>query len=333
MRSAKSVKRSHISKHAYQNKSHKKKSAKKAIFAYKEWKKTTYSSEKNEIVVNFSSVIKHNAVYNAPQQKIETNKENLKTNKSKEESVKYQPKKKSNEKVNEKPKQKTNEIKKSEVKVKVRPEPKAVEQKVEKKNEVIDIVKVEEKERIVKVESIPVVEKKIDSVQIEVVENPLTVDVNTKNDDTGMKASVDSGIDFNNVNHSTGSPSPPQNKSGSPSRVSASGNSFFDSVNKIVQTALGSAENRLPTKLQLNHNGGSRQRTHKLLPRDIKFCVKMLEKFGDDFESMSKSEDNVYMDTPSGIKRKIRTFKESPYYEQWQKAKIDGKSIDDILSC
>uniref|UniRef100_A0A0K0G4W6 Nucleolar protein 16 n=1 Tax=Strongyloides venezuelensis TaxID=75913 RepID=A0A0K0G4W6_STRVS len=331
MRSAKSVKRNHISKHAYQNKSHKKKSAKKAIFAYKEWKKTTYSSEINEIVVDFSSVIKHNAFYNVPQQKTETNKENQKTNKSKEESVKHQPKNQLNEKVKEKPKQKVNETKKSEVKVKS--EPIAVEQKVEIKNEITNIVKVEEKARIVKVESIPVVEKKKDSVQIEVVENPLTVDVNTKHDDTGMKASVDSGIDFNNVNHSTGSPSPPQNKSGSPSRVSVSGNSFFDSVNKIVQTALGSAENRLPTKLQLNHNGGSRQRTHKLLPRDIKFCVKMLDKFGDDFESMSKSEDNVYMDTPSGIKRKIRTFKESPYYEQWQKAKIDGKSIDDILSC
>uniref|UniRef100_A0A0K0EN36 Nucleolar protein 16 n=1 Tax=Strongyloides stercoralis TaxID=6248 RepID=A0A0K0EN36_STRER len=335
MRSAKSVKRKHITKHAYQNKSHKKISVKKAMFSCKEWKKTTYSSKNTGTVIDFVAVAKQNTFYNVPEQ-INEIKKGIEKTQPKEEHVKEQPKKK----VVEQGKEKVKVTKKSELKVKVKPEQKVEtkvekknEKKVEKKNEKKVVEKVEAKEKVNKVENIPEQKKKITEPKKEVVENPLTVDVSTKVDNAGMKASVDSGIDFNNTNHSTGSTSPQVDKSGSPSRASASGNSFFESVSKIVETALESAESKPYSKLQINHSGSGRQRTHKLLPRDVKFCVKMLEKFGDDFESMSKSEDNVYMDTPSGIKRKIRIFKESPYYEQWKKGKSEGKSIDEILSC
>uniref|UniRef100_A0A915PK18 Nucleolar protein 16 n=1 Tax=Setaria digitata TaxID=48799 RepID=A0A915PK18_9BILA len=64
-----------------------------------------------------------------------------------------------------------------------------------------------------------------------------------------------------------------------------------------------------------------RERIYKLLPRDVQFCVHMIEKHGEDYEAMAKDEGNVFRDSVKGIARKIRIFKESPQYEAYLKQK------------
>ncbi|VDK82166.1 unnamed protein product [Litomosoides sigmodontis] len=67
----------------------------------------------------------------------------------------------------------------------------------------------------------------------------------------------------------------------------------------------------------------TRERICKLLPRDIQFCVHMIEKHGDDYEAMAKDQSNTFRDSAKGIARKIRIFKESPQYETYLKQKSE----------
>ncbi|EJW84180.1 hypothetical protein WUBG_04911 [Wuchereria bancrofti] len=67
-----------------------------------------------------------------------------------------------------------------------------------------------------------------------------------------------------------------------------------------------------------------RDRICKLLPRDIQFCVHMIEKHGENYEAMEKDQGNIFRDSAKGIARKIRIFKESPQYEAYLKKKTES---------
>uniref|UniRef100_A0A0K0E8P1 Nucleolar protein 16 n=1 Tax=Strongyloides stercoralis TaxID=6248 RepID=A0A0K0E8P1_STRER len=252
MRSVKSVKKNCITKHAYKNKSHKKKAAKKAFLAWKEWKKSTYSSCSDKKCFDFDEVVRSNTVYgNAPETKPLD----------------------SNEKVGFK-----------------------------------------------------VTNKKTKNIN-----NALSVDVNSNRSKNVMKPSVDSGVVTNMESTSTSS-SPVSEMSNISKNNSSYSNSFFESVTNFVQTAVNSVSGQKTYPgLKINHSG-SRRDSHKLLPRDIKFCANMLDKYGENYDAISKSEDNVYMDTARGIERKMKLFKESPEYEIYKKAKEEGKSFEAMLA-
>ncbi|VDK84889.1 unnamed protein product [Onchocerca ochengi] len=74
---------------------------------------------------------------------------------------------------------------------------------------------------------------------------------------------------------------------------------------------------------KVNHVPPARERIYKLLPRDIKFCVYMIEKHGEDYETMAKDQGNIFRDSAKGIARRIRIFKESPQYEAYLKQKVE----------
>ncbi|VDN00746.1 unnamed protein product [Thelazia callipaeda] len=68
-----------------------------------------------------------------------------------------------------------------------------------------------------------------------------------------------------------------------------------------------------------------RERVYKLLPRDIQFCVHMIEKYGENYEGMAKDEGNIYHDSAKGIAQKIRIFKRSPEYAVYLKQQAEQK--------
>ncbi|CAG9540274.1 unnamed protein product [Cercopithifilaria johnstoni] len=74
---------------------------------------------------------------------------------------------------------------------------------------------------------------------------------------------------------------------------------------------------------KVSHIMPTHERMCKLLPRDIQFCVHMIEKHGEDYETMAKDHGNVFRDSAKGIARKIRIFKESPQYETYLKQKAE----------
>jgi len=65
-----------------------------------------------------------------------------------------------------------------------------------------------------------------------------------------------------------------------------------------------------------------RQRTCKLLPKDIEFCVYMMEKHDQDFEKMSTDPKNVFHDSPEMIARKLRIFRDSSYFKEYQATQL-----------
>ncbi|VDN56359.1 unnamed protein product [Dracunculus medinensis] len=65
------------------------------------------------------------------------------------------------------------------------------------------------------------------------------------------------------------------------------------------------------------------KREYRLLPRDIEYCTYMMETYGEDYENMIKDKKNVFLDTAKSIQRKIRIFRESPYYADYLKIKKD----------
>ncbi|KAM3725063.1 Nucleolar protein [Dirofilaria immitis] len=67
----------------------------------------------------------------------------------------------------------------------------------------------------------------------------------------------------------------------------------------------------------------TRERIYKLLPRDIQFCVHMIEEHGENYEAMANDQGNIFRDSAKGIARRIRIFKESPQYEVYLKQKVE----------
>lgn len=55
--------------------------------------------------------------------------------------------------------------------------------------------------------------------------------------------------------------------------------------------------------------------TLRLSGDNVKFCVYMLEKYGEDYVAMAKDRKNYFQETPAKIRQMISTFKKIP--EQW----------------
>lgn len=67
-------------------------------------------------------------------------------------------------------------------------------------------------------------------------------------------------------------------------------------------------------------------KTLQLSEPEIRYCVYMLEKYGDDYKAMAKDRRNYYQDTPKQIKRKIKSFKNTPaQYDAYLKLKGENK--------
>uniref|UniRef100_A0A1E1XU06 Nucleolar protein 16 n=1 Tax=Amblyomma sculptum TaxID=1581419 RepID=A0A1E1XU06_AMBSC len=58
-----------------------------------------------------------------------------------------------------------------------------------------------------------------------------------------------------------------------------------------------------------------RPSTLRLSGDNVKFCVYMLEKYGEDYVAMAKDRKNYFQETPAQIRQKLNTFKKIP--EQW----------------
>ncbi|XP_050035346.1 nucleolar protein 16 [Dermacentor andersoni] len=58
-----------------------------------------------------------------------------------------------------------------------------------------------------------------------------------------------------------------------------------------------------------------RPSTLRMSQDDVKFCVYMLEKYGEDYAAMARDRKNHFQDTPAQIRQKINTLKKIP--EQW----------------
>ncbi|KAF8381124.1 nol-16 [Pristionchus pacificus] len=56
-------------------------------------------------------------------------------------------------------------------------------------------------------------------------------------------------------------------------------------------------------------------REFRLQERDIEFCVYMYEKHKDDYKAMSRDPRNLWQETPKQLEKKIRIYKNSPYYK------------------
>ncbi|CAJ0957147.1 unnamed protein product, partial [Mesorhabditis belari] len=56
-------------------------------------------------------------------------------------------------------------------------------------------------------------------------------------------------------------------------------------------------------------------RKTKLLDRDMEFCIYMIERHGDDYSAMARDSKNLFQETPKQIQKKLRIYKESPYYK------------------
>jgi len=50
----------------------------------------------------------------------------------------------------------------------------------------------------------------------------------------------------------------------------------------------------------------------RLSQPEIRYCIYMIEKHGDDYDRMARDHKNVYQDTPAQIRRKLETFKSIP---------------------
>ncbi|KAI6233664.1 Nucleolar protein 16 [Aphelenchoides fujianensis] len=79
---------------------------------------------------------------------------------------------------------------------------------------------------------------------------------------------------------------------------------------------------QMPTPLPpRNVEPRKRERAHRLLPQDVEFCVYMMETYGEDYEGMSKDPKNRYQDDARSLQRKLRIFKNSVHFEEYQAEK------------
>ncbi|XP_052706912.1 nucleolar protein 16-like [Crassostrea angulata] len=54
------------------------------------------------------------------------------------------------------------------------------------------------------------------------------------------------------------------------------------------------------------------EKTLKLSSEEVKYCIYMLEKYGEDYKAMARDKRNHFQDTPKQIKKKIKTFMNIP---------------------
>lgn len=53
-------------------------------------------------------------------------------------------------------------------------------------------------------------------------------------------------------------------------------------------------------------------RPRSMPEQEVKYCVYMMKKYGEDYEAMAKDYKNYYQDTPSQIRKKINKLKNMP---------------------
>jgi len=50
----------------------------------------------------------------------------------------------------------------------------------------------------------------------------------------------------------------------------------------------------------------------RLAEPEVRYCIYMMERYGEDYKAMARDERNYYQDTPKQIRRKVLTFKSIP---------------------
>lgn len=63
-------------------------------------------------------------------------------------------------------------------------------------------------------------------------------------------------------------------------------------------------------------------KTLKFSEPEVRFCIYMMEKYGEEYKKMARDDKNYYQETPKQIRRKIRTFMNIPdQYKAYLKSK------------
>ncbi|KAK2173769.1 hypothetical protein NP493_850g01034 [Ridgeia piscesae] len=83
-----------------------------------------------------------------------------------------------------------------------------------------------------------------------------------------------------------------------------------------------------PKKLRVAHAlereaNAPQPKRFRLSEPDVRYCIYMMEKYGEDYKAMAKDLKNYYQDTPKQIRSKIRTFMSIP--EQYNEYKNSTK--------
>ncbi|XP_072026071.1 nucleolar protein 16-like [Amphiura filiformis] len=65
----------------------------------------------------------------------------------------------------------------------------------------------------------------------------------------------------------------------------------------------------------------------KLSDPMVKYCIHLMDKYGEDYKAMARDKKNYYQDTPKQIKKKIALFKQMP--EQYKKYLEDKKQREE----
>nr|XP_022341445.1 nucleolar protein 16-like [Crassostrea virginica] len=69
------------------------------------------------------------------------------------------------------------------------------------------------------------------------------------------------------------------------------------------------------------------EKTLRLSSEEAKYCIYMMEKYGEDYKAMARDRRNYYQDTPKQIKKKINTFKNIPeQYNEYLSSKSSKAS-------
>uniref|UniRef100_A0A0K0ENF7 DUF4806 domain-containing protein n=1 Tax=Strongyloides stercoralis TaxID=6248 RepID=A0A0K0ENF7_STRER len=64
----------------------------------------------------------------------------------------------------------------------------------------------------------------------------------------------------------------------------------------------------------------------EIVPRDMVFCMNMLDACGNDYDAMADSPKNVFYESVSTIKKRIKRFKKTPEYKIYKICKKEGFS-------
>ncbi|CAH1783292.1 unnamed protein product [Owenia fusiformis] len=70
-----------------------------------------------------------------------------------------------------------------------------------------------------------------------------------------------------------------------------------------------------------------KKKTMRLSQPEVRYCIYMMETYGENYKKMARDDKNYYQDTPAQIRKKIKTFKGIPeQYEEYLKSKEDKSS-------
>ncbi|CAI9717750.1 Hypothetical predicted protein [Octopus vulgaris] len=73
------------------------------------------------------------------------------------------------------------------------------------------------------------------------------------------------------------------------------------------------------------------KRPKSMAEEDVKYCILMMEKYGEDYEKMARDYRNYYQDTPNQIKKKINKFKNmEKQYKKYLASRNSEKATTEI---